>query len=225
MSELISEGPFVGLVRNGYNAIVCDPPWLFRTYSEKGKGKSPDRHYRCMSIDDICALPVADLAAPNCALLMWCTWPTLLSEVPYRLPDGSVALQPNGKPFKQNVVNKVIDAWGFKYSGLAWEWLKYNEATDKFAFGPGYGTRKNCEPVILARKGSPEVLSRSERDFMFAKRRRHSEKPDETHAKVQRLYGGAYCELFARKTVPGWTCWGDQVGLLDPTTETLQEAA
>ena len=35
-----------------YGVIYADPPWLFRTRSEKGKEKSPEQHYDCMSLDD-----------------------------------------------------------------------------------------------------------------------------------------------------------------------------
>ena len=36
-----------------YNIIYADPPWNFKTYSEKGKQKkSAECHYRCMNIDN-----------------------------------------------------------------------------------------------------------------------------------------------------------------------------
>ncbi len=41
-----------------YGVIYADPPWLFRTRSEKGKEKSPEQHYDCMSLDDICKMGV-----------------------------------------------------------------------------------------------------------------------------------------------------------------------
>lgn len=46
-----------------YRVIYADPPWRFDTYSQKGKGRSPERHYDCMSIADIKALPVGAIAA------------------------------------------------------------------------------------------------------------------------------------------------------------------
>lgn len=169
-----------------FGVILADPPWRFKTYSRKGEGKSPQQHYECMSIEDICSLPVQEIASDNCALFVWCTWPLIFEA------------------------KKVIEMWGFNYSGLAWEWIKYNPETKKYAFGPGYGTRKNLEPCLLARKGSPKILSRSERDFIFAKRREHSRKPDEQYERIQRMYSGPYLEMFARQSFPGWTCWGNQ---------------
>jgi N6-adenosine-specific RNA methylase IME4 len=61
------------LLRTGrkFGAILADPPWSFATYSDKGKGRSAERHYRCMSLDDIKGLPIAELAAPDCVLFLY----------------------------------------------------------------------------------------------------------------------------------------------------------
>jgi N6-adenosine-specific RNA methylase IME4 len=39
----------------------------------------------------------------------------------------------------------------------------------------------------------------------------HSEKPDEAYRRMQRLFGGPYLELFARKERPGWKTWGNEI--------------
>jgi N6-adenosine-specific RNA methylase IME4 len=167
-------------------AMIVDPGWHFATRSPKGRGKCPK--YRCdLTLAEICALPVGELAAPNSALFLWIPWPFIFDAKP------------------------VMESWGFAYSGLAWEWLKYNPVTGKFAFGNGYGTRKNCEPCLLGLRGRPVRKSRSERDFILAPRRAHSQKPDEQYGKVERLYDGPYLELFARQKWPGWTSWGDEL--------------
>ena len=76
---------------NHYGVIYADPPWTFATYSRKGKGRSPEAYYDCMSLDDIKALPVADWAADDSVLLLWTTDPLLPTAF------------------------DVIGAWGFKY--------------------------------------------------------------------------------------------------------------
>ena len=136
---------------------------------------------------EIAALPVGKIMAENAVLFLWCTWPLI---------------------FQAEI---VIRAWGFKYSGLAWEWLKFNPATGKYAFGTGYGTRKNLEPCLLARHGNPQRLNRGVRDFIIAPQREHSRKPDEQYALIQSLFPGPYIELYARRQWPGWTAWGDEV--------------
>ena len=60
-----------------YKVIYADPPWYFRSYSSKGEGRNATQHYNCMSISDICKLPIQKLADENCALLMWCVDPML----------------------------------------------------------------------------------------------------------------------------------------------------
>ena len=55
-----------------------------------------------MSIEDLCALPVADLAAPDSALFLWATFP--------QLPEAL----------------RLIEAWGFTYKSVAFVWLKKN---------------------------------------------------------------------------------------------------
>ena len=51
LGELIAAGKKFGV-------ILADPPWTFETCSDKGKGRSPEGHYRCLSLDDIRAFPV-----------------------------------------------------------------------------------------------------------------------------------------------------------------------
>lgn len=54
-----------------FRAILADPPWRFKTYSEAGRNRCPDwkiskgstsRHYETMSTEQICAMkiPAAD---------------------------------------------------------------------------------------------------------------------------------------------------------------------
>lgn len=59
-----------------YNIIYADPPWKFQTYSERGSlHKSPDCHYPCMKPEDIMNLQVENIAAEDCVLFLWVTFP------------------------------------------------------------------------------------------------------------------------------------------------------
>ena len=60
-----------------YNVIYADPPWTFKTFSNKGKDRSPENHYSVMSLKDICNLPVNKIANDNSVLLMWVVDPLL----------------------------------------------------------------------------------------------------------------------------------------------------
>ena len=54
-----------------FSAILADPPWLFETYSKKGKGRSAEAWYDCMPVELIKKLPVAELALPDCMLFVF----------------------------------------------------------------------------------------------------------------------------------------------------------
>ena len=60
-----------------YDIIYADPPWNFKSYSKKGDGRNATQHYNCMSIKDICNLPVKDISKDNSMLFMWVTDPLL----------------------------------------------------------------------------------------------------------------------------------------------------
>jgi N6-adenosine-specific RNA methylase IME4 len=165
-----------------YGAILADPPWSFDTYSAKGKGKSADRHYPCMSFAEIGALPVGDLAAEDCALFLWVTMPTLPRAL------------------------DVIRAWGFTYKSRAFAWAKQTCTGRHWAFGCGYGTRKGVEDCLLAVRGRPRRLETGKgvRELVVAPTRGHSRKPDEVRDRIRSLFPGPYVELFARSRAEGW---------------------
>ena len=90
--------PFSNLLPGAYGMIMADPPWLFKLYSEKGEEKSAQSQYRCMEIEAIRKLPVAELAARDCVLWLWATGPLL--------PDAM----------------ETLKAWGFEYKTFgAWD--------------------------------------------------------------------------------------------------------
>lgn len=175
-----------------FGVVLADPPWTWRAWSKKGEGKSASQHYSTMSLDEICELPVKDWVADDAALFIWATWPTIFQT------------------------KRVIDAWGFRYSGLAWEWIKKNPVTGKYSFGTGYGSRKNLEPCLLARRGKPKLKSRSVRDFLYAPRRAHSQKPDEQYQRIESMFDGNYLEMFARQMWPNWSQHGLETNKFTP---------
>ncbi len=173
-------------------AILCDPPWAFQTYGKKHSTphRGAEDHYSVMSIDDIKALPIPDLAAPNCALFMW--------VVDSHFPDAL----------------DLAAAWGFEFKTCAFVWLKTTRAgTPKI--GMGYWSRKQTEQCWLFTRGKPRRIGKGVRQLIEAPRREHSRKPDETYERVQALVGGPYLEIFARQKYPGWQQWGNQTELMD----------
>ena len=141
-----------------------------------------------MSMDELCALPVAELAAPDCALFLWATFP--------QLPEAL----------------RLIKAWGFQYKSVAFVWLKKNRKADSWFYGLGFWTRANAELCILATKGRPRRKSAGVHQVVLAPVEEHSKKPDIVRDKIVTLMGDLpRIELFARQTPPGWDVWGNEV--------------
>ena len=173
---------------NKYQIIYADPPWQYKVYSQKGKGRSAENHYPTMSIEDICNLPVQDLASDNCVLFMWMTFPTLIEGI------------------------KVIEKWGFKYKTVAFVWIKQNKKTPSLFWGLGFWTRANAEICILATKGNPNRISAKVHQVIISPIEEHSKKPDEVRKRIVELLGELpRIELFARQKVEGWDAWGNEV--------------
>ncbi len=171
-----------------YQIIYADPPWSYPktggTTNSRGMAK---QFYPTMSTQDICDLPVSEIADENCALLLWSTWP--------KLPDAI----------------KVIESWGFTYFGLGFEWIKKTR-TGKDFFGMGYWTRANSEPCLLAFKGKLKPQSHSIRQIVESEVDVHSRKPAEIRDKIICLMGDLpRIELFARTKTEGWDVWGNEV--------------
>lgn len=180
------EWPFGDLVPLRYGAILADPPWHFRNRSSKGEGKNAVAHYACMDLAAIQALPVSQLAAPDCALVMWATAPMLPQAI------------------------ETMRIWGFTFKS-AGAWAKRSSADQTWAFGTGYCYRSAAEFWLLGAIGAPPQRSRSIRNLIVAPVREHSRKPDQMHADIETLFHGPYAELFARQRRPGWAAWGNQV--------------
>ena len=172
-----------------YSVILADPPWHYRVYSKKGMGRSAESHYPTMDIEDIKALPVADIAEKDCALFLWVTFPCLLEGL------------------------EVIKAWGFTYKTVAFVWVKQNKKSDGIFMGMGYYTRSNAEYCLLATRGKVlERQSHSVSSVVLSHIERHSQKPSEVRERIVKLFGDRpRIELFARQYADGWDCWGNEI--------------
>ena len=170
-----------------YRCILADPPWRFRSWSAKGEGRNPIRHYQCMDTEMIAGMPIAAFAARDCALFLWATAPML--------PDAF----------------RVMEAWGFRFS-TAGGWVKTTRDGSELAFGTGMIWRSALEFLLIGSRGSPRWLTRTERNVIEAPRREHSRKPDEVYRLIEAMAPGPKIELFGRRRRKGWDVWGNEVG-------------
>lgn len=183
-----------------YGVILADPPWDYDISHRNGAAK---KHYNTMTADQLCALPIGDMALSNSVLLLWATWPKLL-EAAFPL----------------------IDAWGFKYvTGIPWVKLNKPPLVDLFgelsivpAFGTGYWARGATEPLLICKRGKPQFPV-EQWAGVLCERMQHSRKPDSVYHYAESL-NGPYLELFARRPRAGWDVWGNEV----ESTVTLEAA-
>lgn len=176
-----------------YQIIYADPPWRYENSGGQGVAEN---HYKTMSVEEICNLPISTLTDKNAVLFLWVTFPQLAEAF------------------------RVIEAWGFKYKTVGFVWIKQNRSGNGFFFGLGYWTRSNAEVCLLATKGKPKRQSRKVSQLIISPLERHSKKPDKTRDLIVELMGDLpRLELFARESTPGWDVWGNEV---DSTVKILK---
>lgn len=185
---------FAPLPKGEAGAIYADPPWKFEHWGKAYiSGRDTENHYRIVPLEELKALPVSELAAPDSVLFMWVSWPMLMFAV------------------------ELIPAWGFTYKTCAFSWMKADVSTINLFQGPrdadmklGYWTRANSEVCLLATRGKPKRVNADVRQGIIEPAREHSRKPSCVYERIERLVAGPYVELFARTTRPGWQAWGNE---------------
>ncbi len=174
-----------------FGTILADPPWQFQNRT----GKVAPEHkrlsrYDTMTLDDICSLPVEDIAADPSHLYLW-------------VPN---ALLPEGL--------KVMDSWGFRYvSNIVWHKIRKDGGSD--GRGVGFYFRNVTELLLFGVKGkNARTLAPGRRqvNMMQSRKREHSRKPDEQYKLIEDCSWGPRIELFSRGARKGWTVWGNQAG-------------
>ena len=80
----------------GWKTILADPPWAYENATPRG---GVGHEYPTLSIEEICALPVREVAADSSILLLWLTNPMVPEAV------------------------RVINAWGFTWKTMR-TWCK-----------------------------------------------------------------------------------------------------
>ena len=167
-----------------YNIIYADPAWK---YFESGN-KNQSLHYNTMTIEEICKLPVKDIADKDCILFLWVTFPILQECF------------------------KVMESWGFEYSTCGFNWIKKNKNADSNFFGCGSWTRANSELCLIATKGSITRLDATISQVIETPIEEHSKKPVIVYDLIEKLVGKLpRIELFCRQPHEGWDCFGNEI--------------
>lgn len=171
------------MTRKKYSVILSDCPWQ---YDDRKGSRGVENHYRTLSETELMHLRVRDLAADDSMHFMWVTGPFMLAGI------------------------RIMQAWGFKYVGVAFVWVKTNKKSKSLFWGMGHTTRSNSEFVLLGRRGKLPVQSHGVHSVVMSPVLSHSQKPDEVRSRIVELCGDVpRLELFARSKCDGW----DQTGL------------
>jgi N6-adenosine-specific RNA methylase IME4 len=169
--------------REKYRVIYADPPWQYDLEQTSPNLGGAIKHYNSMSIEELCALPIKDIADKDAVLFLWITSPKL------------------------NLFLQLMEAWGFEYkTSFVWDKVKhnmghYNSVRHEFLL---IGGRGKSTPDLKHLYDSVITIERSEK---------HSEKPVEFLNIIDNLYQhGNRIELFARQAKKdNWYFWGNEV--------------
>lgn len=164
-----------------FDVIYADPPWRFASNSASKPGRNARRHYDCITVEEIAAMPVADMAAPSALLLMWIT-----------------------VPFAHRA-DEVVRAWGFR-SKSQLVWPKRRIGTGYWA----RNQHELVVIATRGRFPCPRpALFPS--SIIPGDQREHSRKPEWVAEQIDaRLAGARRIELFARRKRAGWETWGNE---------------
>ena len=172
-----------------FGTILADPPWQFQNRT----GKVAPEHrrlnrYGTMTLEEICALPVADVAGDTSHLYLW-------------VPN---ALLPYGL--------KVMEEWGYTYkSNIIWRKIRKDGGSD--GRGVGFYFRNVTEMLLFGVRGKNArtlAAGRRQVNYLESRKREHSRKPDEQYDIIEACSPGPRLEMFSRGTRRGWTVWGNQ---------------
>lgn len=164
-----------------YRVIYADPPWQYGNHMPEYFTEQAD-HYPLMTIPQIAAMPVIDIAEDNAVLFLWVTSPILYDAA------------------------QVITSWGFTYkASFVWDKVKhnmghYNSVRHEFLL---VCVRGSCQPDVQKLFDSVQSIERTNR---------HSEKPQAFRDIIDTIYSnGRKIELFARSEHEGWERYGNEV--------------
>lgn len=188
MRQDFGSAPVPGAPTPRYRTIVADPPWPYdggvSFGGSKDKLHSFGLPYSSMSLDEIAALPIPELADKDAWLFLWTTNRYLRKAV------------------------DLIEGWGFEYRQLI-TWAKLGASP----FG-GTFTHNAAEYLFACSRGNPRVLARWPGGNVITTTRQgaggHSRKPEVFLDLVEHVAPGPHLEMFARRNRLGWDTWGNE---------------
>jgi N6-adenosine-specific RNA methylase IME4 len=174
--------PIKPLPEGKFSVIYADPPWRYDAGTINPE-RDIENHYPTLTLDEIKAIPVQDIAAADCVLFLWSP-----------APKNEEAMQ-------------VVNAWGFLYKAC-FVWDK-----EVLGLGHYSRVQHELLHLsIKGAPGTPPENTRDRSVYRERRCQKHSKKPGYYRALIEKMYPLARrIELFARECHPGWTAWGNEV--------------
>lgn len=165
-----------------YRVIYADPPWK---YADTGATNSPSYggtrwHYPSMSIEELCALPVAGMADTDSVLFLWVTSPMLKNAF------------------------RIIEAWGFEYkTSFVWDKVRHN-------FGYYNSVRHELLLVAGKGRSTPDTKTLYDSVLSIERTEHSAKPDEFRRIIDDLYPVGRRIELFARCEADGWERWGNE---------------
>ena len=169
-----------------FAVLYADPPWRYENPPMGGSNRSIENQYPTMELEEICALPIGDIAHDNAVLFLWATSPKLYECM------------------------RVLDAWGFQHR-TTMAWVK-----DKIGMGYYARERHEILLIAKCGALPPPIDETRPNSVIEAPRLEHSAKPpifydilDAMYPRVRKI------ELFGRNCEgrEWWSYWGNSINL------------
>jgi len=181
-AEKVAAAPDPLEVGARFATILIDPPWDWGDegdVNQMGRAK-PD--YSTMSIDDLLALPVGELADVDCHIYLWITNRSL--------PKGFA----------------LLEQWGFRYVTCL-TWAKPHFGMGNYFRGQTEHILFGVKGSQALRRHDVGTVFHAERGPNG-----HSSKPPIVYELIESCSPGPYLEMFSRCDRDGWCAWGENDG-------------
>lgn len=166
-----------------YEIIYCDPPWHYGATVRRNNGDliPIEHYYPTMTMDQLKAMPVKDIAEDNSLCFMWVTGAFMGEAI------------------------KLLEAWGFKYKTVAFVWDKQRNNMGYYTMSYCEFV------LVGKRGKIPRPFVKPIKQLFSEKRREHSRKPQGIRTLIEERWPTqSKIELFAREKPLGWDVWGNE---------------
>lgn len=163
-----------------YACIVVDPPWPLRKTPMRVRPNQVGFDYPTMSLDEIAALPLEQLALTDCWIFLWTVQKYLRSAF------------------------DIMESWGGTHvCTMVWHKNGGIQPLNRPMFNCEFVLMGRIgNPQLASSADFPTCF--------YARRQGHSVKPQAFYDILRRVTRPPRLDLFGRREIPGFDSWGNQ---------------